>query len=107
MRLPRETGKEMLHVLMQHGMVIQVVSEEFQFLLVGQVPVDDEVGDFNERGLRSQLFDGDSTVAEYSFFAIEKGDFAFAGSGVPITRIHRNVTGLRSQLSDVDGFFIF
>ena len=75
-------------------MVIQAVLKGVQFLLGGQFAIDDEIGNLRKPGFTGQLLDGDSTIAEYSFFSIEKGDFALAGSGVPITRIHGNVTGL-------------
>ena len=40
--------------------------------------INDEIGNLNKRGFISQLFDGDSTVAEYSLFSIKKGNFALA-----------------------------
>ncbi len=106
MRLPREAREEVLHVLVQQGVVVQPVGEGIQFLLVGQVAIDDQEADLDERGLVGQLFDWNAAVAQNAFLSIEKGNPALAGTGVSIARVHGDVAGLSPELADVDGFLV-
>jgi hypothetical protein len=44
--------------------------------------------------LLGQFLDWDPAIAQNAFFAINKSDGAFAGTGVPVAAIERDQTGL-------------
>ena len=65
---------------------------------VGRVPVDQEIGDLEERALLGELLDRDAAVAQDPLLAVDEGDRALARARVRIARVERDVAGLRAQL---------
>src|SRR3984885_8547802 len=72
--------KPLAHVLVDEGVVRDVVLPDGELLLVGQLAVQQEVGDLEIGRALSQLLDGIAAVAQDPGVAVEVGDGALAGS---------------------------
>ena len=55
----------------------------------------------------SKLLDGDASIAEDPFFAVNEGDLAGAGSGVAISRVEGDQAGTCAKLGDIEGQLTF
>ncbi len=75
------------HVLVDVGVVRDVVGPGVELVLLGQLAEEQEVADLEERGVLRQLLDGVAPVAEDAVAAVELGDLALGGGGDAEPRI--------------------
>ena len=68
----------------------------------GQLAVDQQVGDFEERRVLRELLDRVAAVAQDARVAVDIGDGGAAGRGVDVAGVERGVAGSGEQLSDVE-----
>jgi len=99
--------EEMTHILMQHRVDVEKFRKVLAFLFGREFSVNEQVGDFDEHGFFDQLFDGDAAIAQDSLFSVDERDLAVAGRRIEETRVERHVTGLTTQIRDIDPFFSF
>jgi hypothetical protein len=90
-----------------HRVTGQRLRERRQLGLVGQVPVDQQVGDLDEGRLLGRLLDRDAAVAQDAALAVQEGDRALGGRRVHVRGVERHVPGLRAQLADIEAVFVF
>ena len=74
MRRVAEALHELLGGFVQHGVVRDVVDPVLQFFLGGQFAEEQQVGDFQERAVLGQNFDGIAAIAQDSLVAVNVGD---------------------------------
>ena len=86
-----------LHVLVQELVVGEQIREPLDLRVVGKIAVNDQIGGLDEIGLFSQFLNGDAAVAQNTLIAIDKGDLAGAGTGVPVAVINGDVVGGRPE----------
>src|SRR3546814_6731077 len=86
--------------LVQHRVVGDVVLERGEGLLVGQLAVDQQAGDFEEARLLGQLFDRVATVQQHAGVAVDVGDRrpARSGSGEAGVRSEEHTSELQSLM---------
>src|SRR5215210_1753608 len=75
-RVVTETVHEVLDVLVDVGVVGDLVDPVVELLLVGQVSVEEQVGDLQKAGVLGELFDGDAPVLKDAILAVDVGDIA-------------------------------
>ena len=103
----REMVEEMAHILMEQRVHVQQFGKLPALHLRGQSSVHEEVSDLHKGGGLDQIFNGNSPITQDAAFSIHKGDFAVTGSGVHETGIDCDISGLFSQLGDVERLFSF
>ncbi len=99
----RELVEEMDHVLVDEGMLFEQGAETLQFLAVGQLVVQEQVGHLDEQAARGQVLDGVAAVQEQPLVAVQVGDRAAAGGGVLVAGVEHGVAGVLQEAADVDG----
>ena len=97
-----EAAQEELHLLVDHGVLGHQLFEVGLFLLVGQLPVQQQVAGFQEVAVLGQLFDGVAAVQQLALVAIDVGDGGLAGGGREEARVIREHASLGIELADVD-----
>ena len=103
----RERIKEALHVLVHEGVHLDAVLEPVEPLLVGQIPVDEQVGHLHEGRLLGQILDAVPAVAQDALLAVEEGDAAQGRTGVLESAVERDESGLSAELGDVQCHLAF
>ena len=101
-----EAVDELLHVLVQHGVPQNFAVPESQFVGGGQIPVQQQVGDFQEGAVLGELFDGIPAIEKDTGLAIQEGDGALAGSRIHVGRVigHQpEIAGAGFDLAEVHG----
>ena len=99
--------EETFHVFMHQGVVRDAVGEVVEFFLVGQIPVDEEVGHLHKGCLFRQFLNGVTAVAQDAVLSIEVRDAALGRTRVLEARVHGDVPGGAAKLRNVDGFLVF
>ena len=82
MRIVVKSIHELLHVLVNHGVVSDQVGPRVQFAWVGQFTVEQQVSDFEKAAFLGELLDWIATIAQNPPVSVEIGDRALAGCGV-------------------------
>jgi hypothetical protein len=67
-------GEPFAHVLVNEGVVPDILYPRVEFELRWQLAVEQEVGDFEERGVLGQLFDRIPAISQDAVSSIEIGD---------------------------------
>jgi hypothetical protein len=98
----REAVEEAPQVLVQERVDPDLVVEGGELGRVRQVPVDQEEGRLEERGLPRQLVDRVAPVAQDAGVAIDVRDGRGARGGVDIARVVGDVSRLRQQFAHSD-----
>jgi hypothetical protein len=101
-RVPRETGEEGAHLLLQERVDANLVGEILELLGGGQLVVHQEVGDLEERRPLGQLLDRVTAVAENAGVTIDVGDRRRGRSSVHKTLVEGDEAGLLEEGADVD-----
>ncbi len=90
MGVGREPFEMELHVFVQHFVLGQQVGEPAKLRLVGQVAIDQQIGDFDEGGFFRQFLDGIPAIAQDAFFPVDERDLAAARAGVAVAVVQRD-----------------
>lgn len=98
----REALVETLDVLVQQGVLRDLVLEDGELVDRGQLAVDQQGGHLKEGGALGQLLDRVAAVAEDALLTVEIGDGGFIGGGISISAVQRHQTGLGAELPDVE-----
>lgn len=101
-RVAREAAVEVLDVLVQQGVLRDVVLEDGELVDGRQLTVDQQVRHLKEGGALGQLLDRVAAVAEDARLAVEVGDGGFIGGGVAVAAVQGHQTGLGAELADVE-----
>ena len=67
-------GEALAHVLVNEGVVADILHPRVEFGLRWQLTVEQKVGDLEERGILGQLFDWIPAIAQDAVGSIEIGD---------------------------------
>ena len=102
MRRRREALEELLHVLVNEGVIREVFLELLQLRDVRQLAVDEQVADLHEARLCRDLLDRIAAVAEDPLLAVDEGDAALARAGVREPAVNRDRASRGTKLRDVD-----
>jgi hypothetical protein len=94
--------EELLHVLVDQRVTRDLAGEVGPLLLVRELPVDQQVGDLEERGALGQLFDRVAAVLEDPLVTVDEGDRAAAGAGVAVRGVVGDCSGGGTKCGDVD-----
>ena len=86
----RHFTEEVQQVLVQQGVFRQERTEMAQLFLVREFTVNQEPSGFRERRLFCKIFNGVSSIAQHTMFAIDERDRAFGATGVQVTVIQRD-----------------
>ena len=93
---------ELVHLLVHHRVVGDVVLE-LPLLLGGrQVAVEQEVAALHEVGVLGQLLDRIAAVEQHALVAVDVGDRQLAAAGRGVAGVEGEVAGVLVQLADVD-----
>ena len=76
-----------------------------EFSGIGQVAFDEEIGDFEKRTLRSELFNRNAAIAQNAFVAVDECNVALRRAGVRVAGVEGDEARLRPKLRDVDCLF--
>ena len=87
MRVVVESVHELLHVLVDHGVLHYFAIPLFQLFLRGKFAVQQQVSDFQKSAVLGQLLDGIAAIPQDAGVAVQVGDGAVAGRGVHEGRI--------------------
>lgn len=98
----REALVEVLDVLVQQGVLRDVVLERRELVDGRQLAVDQQVGDLQEGGALGQLLDRVAAVPQDARFAVQVGNGGFVRGGVAVTAVQCHQTGLGTELPDVE-----
>ncbi len=101
---PRE---EVGHVFVDEGVLVEVHAEFVQLFLRRQSPLEEEVGNFDERAVSGQIFDVVAPVAEDTPLTVDVRDVADTRARVAETVVEGDQPGLGPELADVDGLLAF
>ena len=101
-RVAREPVEERLEVLVQQRVAADLVGEFVELGLAGQLAVDQQVADLQERRVLRELVDRVAAVAQDARVAVDVGDGGAAGRGVAVAGVERGVAGAGEQLADVE-----
>ena len=101
-RITAETLVELPHLVMQHGVIGDRVREIVENVLLGQFPIQHQIGHFHEAGMFSQLANGIATVKQHTFIAIDICQCAFAAGSRFIPGIKCESAGLAVEFADID-----
>ena len=92
--------KERLKVLGQQTVALDFVGEGFQGLRVGQVTINQEVGDLYETGFPSQFLNWVAAVTQHPVSAVNVGNLGFAVGGITETVVQSDVASTAQQFVD-------
>ena len=95
-------AEEVAHVLVEHRVLVEQVGEAAALLEGGQVAVDEEVGDFDERRVLREVLDGVAAEEQAAVRAVYVGDAAAADRRRSQRRIVRRNAQLAAEVADVD-----
>jgi hypothetical protein len=99
----REGIEELLHLLVEDGVMGDLRLEARQFVRSGQFAVEQQVGHLEEARFLSELLDRVAPIAEDAFLAVHVGDGALAPRRVGEAVVECHLAGRGTQLVDVDG----
>lgn len=101
-RVAREALEEALDVLVQQGVLRDLVLEGGELVHVRQLTVDQQRGHLKEGGALGQLLDRVAAVPEDALLTVEVGDRGFIRGGVAVPAVQRHQPGLGAELPDVE-----
>ena len=96
----RETVEEPLEVLVQHRVQLNPAGEVGQLRGAGQLAVDQQVADLDERRLLGELVDRNAAVTQDAGVAVDVGDGALASGGVDEAVVERGEAGLGQKRAE-------
>ena len=86
---------------MQHGVIGHTLAEFLILRGIGQVAIQQQVGDFKEARFFGQLLNGIAAIEQHAGIAINVSNGAFAGSGGAIARIESENAKIAIKLADI------
>ena len=86
---------------MQHGVIGHTLAEFLILRGIGQIAIQQQVGNFEEARLFGQLFNGIAAIEQDAGIAIDIGNGAFAGSGRAIAGVEGENTKIAIELADI------
>ena len=105
MGVARKALEQVLHARVNGRVLCEQLGEPLALRRERQLPVDDEVGCLDEGGMLGELFDGIAAVAEDAGLTVDEGDRTLAGTGVSVTLVVGDVTGIVAQVANVHRLF--
>ena len=102
MRVPPEPLVKLVHLRMEHGVVGDVVLELALLVRVGKVPVEQEVTDLHEVGVRGEIHDRVAAIEQDPGIAVDEGDRRLTASRRGIARVEGKEVRIRVEAADVD-----
>ena len=90
---------------MQKRILVQERGKEPALFFVGQRPVNQQVGDFDECLRFDEFLNRNAAVSEDSFFSVDECDTAITDRSIGKTLVQRNISGLFPELGNVKRFF--
>jgi hypothetical protein len=97
-----EAAEEAGKLLMHHGVAADRVVEPGQFILVGQLAIEQQIAGLHEGAVFCKLADGIAAMQQHAFVTVDVGQRAFAACRRGETRIVGEGAGLAVELADVD-----
>ena len=94
------------HVLMEHFVFREQIGKVVQFRLRRELPPDQQISGFHKCGFFRQLFYGDAAVAEDALLSVDERNAADARTGVSITFIEGDISGLAAKVGNIDRRFL-
>ena len=102
MRVAPEAAEQKVDLFMYHRVEGYGVVEFRHGLGRGKFPVEQQIADFEERGIRRQLVDRVAAIEQYPLVAVDEGDVAFARGGGGESRIVCEKIRVAIKLADID-----
>ena len=102
MGIAAEPAIEHRQLLVNHRVTADGIGEFVEFFRLGQVAVEQEIGDLHEIGLFGQLVDRVAAVQQDALIAVDIGDRALARGGRGEARIVGEIAGLGVKLANID-----
>lgn len=102
MRVTGEAAVEVLDVLVQQGVLRDLVLEHGELVHGRQLAVDEQERHLEEGGALGQLLDRVAAVPQDALLTVEVGDRGFIGGGVAVAAVQGHQTGLSAELPDVE-----
>ena len=78
-----------------------------QLFLIRKFTVNQEPSGFRESRLFCKIFNGVSSVAQHTMFAIDERDRAFGATGVQVTVIQRDKARTLAERTDIETVLAF
>ena len=103
-RVTAETAQEKLHLLVDHGVVLDVFGKGRFGGLAGQVAVEQQVAGLHVIALGRQLLNRVAAVQQFALVAVNEGDGRLAGGCRQKSWVVGEHAGLAVELADVDDF---
>src|SRR4051812_6904918 len=102
MSIAAKTAEECRHLIVHHGVHGDRLAELRHLLFVGEFAVQQQIADFQERGMFGKLVYWIAAIEKNPFVAVDEGDVAFAACGRGKAWIVRKDIGLAIELANVD-----
>ena len=102
MSVTAKATQEELHLLVDHGVVLDVLGKGRFGRLTGQVAVEQQVAGFHVIALGCELLNRVATVEQFALVAVDEGDGRLAGCGGQKSGVVGEHAGLAVELADVD-----
>jgi hypothetical protein len=102
MGVAAETVEETGDLIMNHGVVLDILFEGLLLGLVRQFAIFQQVGHFEEVALLCQLLDRVTAIQQLALVAVNVGDLRLAAGGREKTRVIGKQPGLTTKATDVD-----
>ena len=100
-RITAEAAVEAADLLVQHGVIHHAMLELRALGRIGQVPVQQQVGDFQEVGVLGKLLNWIAAVQQHALVTIDVGNLAFASGRRAIAHVIGKHAQAAVQLADV------
>ena len=101
MAVTAEAFEEAVHLGVEQGVLLDLVIEGGEVGFGGQLAVQDQVADFREGCLRSQLANRIAAVQQDTFFPINERDLAFTARRGGEARVKGELAGLRVEFAHI------
>ena len=112
-RIAAEAIKKAAQLFMQHGVVGHALAKFLILRGIGQIAIQQQIGNFQEARFFGQLINGIAAIKQDAGIAINIGDGAFAGSGRAIAGVKgenpkiaiklANISNMRAQRAAQQG----
>ena len=106
-RSRRHFPKEVQQVFVQQGVFGQKCAEMAELFLVWKFTVNQEPCRFGEGSLFGQVFDGVTSVAENTMFAIHIRDGTLGATGIQVAVVERYEAGILAEFAHVKAVLMF
>ena len=101
MAVTTEPFEEAVHLGVQQCVLLDFVIEAVEFGLGRQFAIQDQVADFGESRLRSQLANRIAAVQQDAFFPVNERDLAFTARCGGKARVKGELAGLRVEFAHI------